>query len=302
MSLVNSNLISWSTKYVPKTFSDIISNESITSKLKFLVKNNINTHIILRGKTGSGKKTFVDVYLNYVDPSRENTLWINCSNSKAVELRNTLYLFIDKKIENGKKRYIIINNLERFPSHFYYVLYNLFSNENINVIILETKETLSLDTWCIIFKLHSRTMDDLIKIGRNICLAENMVITDKKLKYLIHRSQNELYPFIHILQSYHMNIKNWIEYTRHTLPYDEILYDPSLIKRIKQIKFVESLGHSLADISINLYNYVYEKDNIDLDIILELGDTIEKYANCEYQKDHLIYSISNIWNKQEYKQ
>ena len=291
---------SWTVKHFPDSFDTVFSNKSVTDKLKLMINHPIHSNFILRGPHGSGKKTLLKLFLSCVDPLLKNTFFLSCSNTKNCDIKASLYLFIDKKIDNSTFKYIVIKKLERFPSQFYHILYNLFSNSNIIVIILETKEFIKLETWCIIFTLHAKTTDDLLSIGKHIFDKENFNIDSQDLLDIVLRSRFETYTFIMMLQSYYYNIHSWLEFTRHTIDYEFILYNPSLKKRLVMIKSIETQGYSLEDIAINLYSHVYERvDVLDkLPIIVELGSAIEKYANCEYRHDYLIYAISTIWKQQ----
>ena len=298
---------SWTVKHFPQTFDTIFSNKSVTDKLKLMINHKIHSNFILRGPQGSGKKTLLKIFLSYVDPLLKNTFFLSCSNSKNCDIKASLYLFIDKKIEGDPSnphsmfKYIVIKNLERFPSQFYHILYNLFSNSNIIVIILETKEIINLETWCILFTLHAKTTDDLLSIGKHIYDKENFNISSQDLLNIVLRSKFETYTFLIMLQSYYYNIHNWLEFTHHNIDFDFILHNPSLKNRLFMIKNIESQGYSLEDIAINLYSHVYERADVldNLQIIVELGNAIEKYANCEYRHDYLIYAISSIWKKQQ---
>ena len=304
-SIPHKNSKAWTQKYRPKIFDALFSNEQVVNKLKFMVNHPLHSHFILRGPNGSGKKTMLNIYLTYVDPEGKNTLWLNCTNTKNNDIKSSLYHFIDKKTdcritESSNKsqktfKFIIIKNLERFPSQFYHILYNLLSNPNIIVIILETRETLDLATWCLVFPVHSRTTNDLISIGRYVCEEEKNNIPDDDIKNIALRSKLEVYTFIHILQCHVLKIKKFVEYTRHNLQFDYILNDPSLKNRLITIKKIELQGYSLEDIAISLYTFVYEEDSLNIPYLIELGSAIEKYSTCESQHDYIIYSISKMW-------
>jgi hypothetical protein len=285
----------WILKYTPATFDHLYSNLSITKKIKNIALYNLNTHFILKGPIGCGKKTLVNIYLNYVDPDRTHTLCLNSTLAK----NGSLNLFVDRKLEMNKKRYIIIHNLERFPTQFYFILYNLFSNPEITLIITETKETLNIEPWCLLFSLHARTSDNLVSIAKYICEIEKLDFDEENLRSIAIRSKMYVYPFIYMLQCYYLHMNSWFEFSDRVFPFDELLNDPCLKNRFITLIKLCNQGYSQNDIAISLYNHVYEQKNLknkyDLKYLLELGDTIEKYSLCEYHKDYLIYSITKLW-------
>jgi hypothetical protein len=296
---------SWIQTHFPINFDTTFSNKQVAEKLKIMIYHPIHSNFILRGPHCSGKKTFLKIYLNYVDPSQKFTFFLNCSNTKNYDIKTSLYLFIDKKIDTNTNsnhsiyKYIVIKNLEKFPSQFYYILYNLLSNNSVIVIILETKEILNLETWCLIFTLHEKTTKELLSIGRFIAEKENYDISDKLLIDLVTRSKLETYTFIIMLQCSYMKIYSWLQFTKYNIEYEFILSEYSLKKRLLMIKNIESQGYSLEDITINLYSYVCNNNTLmNLPYLVELGNAIEKYENCEYKQDFLIYAISNIWKLQ----
>ena len=165
---------SWCEKYKPK-LSEIKDNEEVVEKLKIMIKTKLWRNLVLRGPVGCGKRTLISAFMKEVGCSKDNILRIYHSNLKIHDTRNLFSNFLEKKTEE-KHKWIIIQNIRRFPIQFHYALYNLFTMKDLTVIIVETKENMSVGQWCIIFNMRDRTSKDYYNIAKRIEKKEKKTI------------------------------------------------------------------------------------------------------------------------------
>lgn len=125
-------------KYRPKSFKDIIGNESVVDSLKGLIKKKDAPHVYLfHGSTGCGKTTLARILAKELNCKGENVKEINFSNFRGIDtVRDIINKSKFMPIGGGNKVYIIdeahkmtndaqngfLKDLEDTPKHVYYIL------------------------------------------------------------------------------------------------------------------------------------------------------------------------------------
>ena len=281
---------SWCEKYKPK-LSEIKDNQEVVEKLKIMIKTKLWTNFVLRGPVGCGKRTLINAFMNEVGCSDDNILRIYHSNLKIHDTRNLFSNFLEKKTDE-KHKWIIIQNIRRFPIQFHYALYNLFTMKDLTVIIVETKENMSVGQWCIIFNMRDRTSKDYYNIARHIEKKEKKKWSKKFLQNIYSFSRNNLYTFLYLLQCPSELPDN---YNKQKLPYNELLNHPSLRERYKIIHELEIQGYSHLDIVTHIYNYLRESDDSSIEYVIEVGRTLAIYSNHDYNKLPIYACFGRFW-------
>ena len=280
---------SWCIRYKPQSIDECSGNTHVKQRLKAMIQTKLWTHMIFRGPPGCGKRSLVSAFLNDAQIPTSNILRIFHSNTKLNDIKTYLSSFLEKKTSQ-KHKWIIIQNISRFPIQFHYTLYNIFTMTNITVIIVETKENIPINHWCILFSLQPRIKKDFIDIVRRIEKSQNIQISQKKITQAYVTSQGNLYAFLHILQ---WNPGKW--YSSDKIPCELILFDEKIEKRLESLNYLIDKGYSCLDLVILLYEHLKNNNNSTINDIIIMGRIRETY---NLEKEDLFYAIQEIWKNQ----
>ena len=163
--------------------------------------------------------------------------------------------------------------------------------KDLTVIIVETKENMSVGQWCIIFNMRDRTSKDYYNIARHIEKGKKKW-SKKFLQNIYSFSRNNLYTFLYLLQCPSELPDN---YNKQKLPYNELLNHPSLRERYKIIHELEIQGYSHLDIVTHIYNYLRESDDSSIEYVIEVGRTLAIYSNHDYNKLPIYACFGRLW-------
>ena len=284
---------SWCLRYKPTCIDECSGNNHVKNRLKAMIHTKLWTHMIFRGPPGCGKRSLVSAFLTDAQIPYENILRIFYSNMKLNDMKTHISSFLEKKTTQSHK-WIIIQNINRFPIQFHYTLYNLFTMTNTTIIIVETKENIPINHWCLFFTFQPRIKKDLIDIVHRIEKTQNIQISQKEITRAYSISHGNLYAFLHILQ---WNPGKW--YSSDKIPYDIILSDKNLDKRLDSINTLIKKGYSCLDLVILLYEHLKNSHNSSINDIIIMGRIHEKY---NIDKDDLLYAIHEIWKNSPFIQ
>jgi uridine kinase len=287
---------SWIYKYRPQYLDDIVVNKKIADILTNMKHKQNYTHFGLFGPSGSGKRTLIKLFLKSV-ALPEHVMWVNHTCFRTIESKEKLNSFLDSKIL-GEKKWLIVENLSKIISLFSYTLFNLLAGSDVIVCIIDTKyikTDVDLSNWVVLLNMETHTDTDLISIGERILQHELIENNKEILQECVEQSSSNLYSFIFQLQT---NFEQKISLKRQTIPmfaYEKIINSPILIHRLQELRSLEAIGYSHMDIAIHLHNYLLRKSK-NVDIVIEIGHTIEHLSHHEYDQYHLYACICKIWN------
>lgn len=289
-------LMSWYELYRPKTLDEISSNKNVVTYLKNMIRLNKFSHFVLSGDVSSGKRTLIKIFLNTVTPN-ENTLWLNHLSLKTIDSKEKLHSFINSKT-NSIHKWLIIENLHKMSSQFLFVLYNILSTTSIIVCVLESTHHIDLSSWAITFNMKTPSEANLLDIAKKILKKENYRFNKKVVDKCIKYSEGKLCTFLYFLQVKYVNKRDIMEFSHLPFSYNDILYDNSLSKRIKQLYSLENIGYSHMDIAKQLFKQVsFDSSKIDYAIIL--GNAIEHLNHFEHDPYYLYACICKMWKLNE---
>lgn len=284
----------WFDKYSPKKLDDLTYNKEVASYLKKMILTNHFMNFVLCGSPGSGKRTLAKLFLKEITTD-DNVMWINQGYLKTIESREKLYTFIDSKSSIGKK-WLVVDNFNKMVVNFSNILFNILSSNHIHVCILETEVSNQVTPWCVIFNTYSPSKNELVETGKKILEMEQLKYNtnDEEINTCANLSENKIITFLFLLQTLieeKIDIRNFIipEFSSKFL-----LFHPSLKERLNVLMDYEMNGYSHLDIAIYLYKYVYETSE-NIEIAVELGDTVEHLTLYEHDSYYLYGSLCRIW-------
>lgn len=284
----------WSQKYAPRCLQELTYNKTAAQYLQKMIDMNEFMHFVLCGSPGSGKRTLVKLFLNEVT-TQNDIMWINQSCLKTIESRDKLYTFINSKSSIGKKKWLIVENLNKMVVNFSNILFNILSSDDILLCVLETEITKQITPWCVIFNTYNHTDIELIEAGKKIISKEKISNHDnKKISECAAKSEHNILTFLFLLQVYFEKNVNLVEYILPEFSSKLLLFNPSLKLRLCKLMNYEINGYSHLDIAITLYNYVYEESK-HIEIATELGNAVEYLTNYEQDCYFLYGTICRIW-------
>lgn len=98
----------WTFKYEPKTIDDYIATDETKSLLKTILKDNLN--LLISGTPGTGKSTFVNIYLKQTG---FDYLKINASNERGIDSIRMKVEPFAKSLGFGKFKIVYFNEADQ---------------------------------------------------------------------------------------------------------------------------------------------------------------------------------------------
>lgn len=288
----------WSDKYRPTTLDDVTHNHAAAAVLKKMIRLNKFCHFILRGASGSGKRSLLRIFLNELD-MQDSAMWINQGCLKTIESREKLYTFLDSK-KNTRVKWLVVENLHKMAVNFTNILLHVLSAPDTYVCILETEPSISLSSWCIVINTHAHTCQELVSAGKKILESENIAITEHieaAMNKYAHTCDNGLYTFLFLLRMYVVEQVQLEHYTCVQIDFDDLLFNNSLKSALTKLYECELQGYSHLDIATHLYKYVCNESK-HIRIAIELGYALDHLTLHEHDNYALYASLSKIWMQQ----
>lgn len=103
----------WVEKYRPAKLEDVVLSSSTRSILESFVKNDEIPNLMFCGHAGIGKTTTAKILINVLDA--EN-IYQNCSEVGIDVVRNDITGFSRTKSYNGKKKIVLLDEVDGMPS------------------------------------------------------------------------------------------------------------------------------------------------------------------------------------------
>ena len=286
------NNLPWIEKYRPKTFDDIILDESIKNKLINSMDNSMLTNLIITGTSGTGKTstTLCLARLLFGNKYNEYILELNASDNRGLEIiNNSVIHFCKKKINVGledKKKMVIFDEADNLTNKAQNVLANMMEEFKRTTIFCFTcndssKLIESIQTRCLLLNYRPINNDMIKQRLLHICAIENVNYDDLGLNALTFISNGDIRQAINNLEAIHNSYDMVTEENIYKL-----CYQPHPKTMIEIIQFCVNKNISMA---ILKYNDLKENGYCNSDILLTMINvlksiTIPEQIRIEYIK------------------
>ena len=199
----------WIEKYRPRSLSEIVGQEAITSRLKGYVEKKDLPHLLFSGPAGVGKTTSSITIAQeiYGEKWKENFLELNASDERGIDVvRNRIKNFARSSFGNYDYKIIFLDEadsltkdaqsalrrtMEQFSHNTRFILSCNYSNRIIDPI----------QSRCAVFRFPPLSDDAISGRVREIADEEGIKITEDGLNAIIYVSQGDMRKAINSLQA-----------------------------------------------------------------------------------------------------
>lgn len=272
---MNSSSI-WAEKYRPRTFAEMVGQESIVQRLKAFVEKQNMPHLLLIGPAGVGKTTLALIIAGelYKENRNQNFLELNASDERGIDvIRNKVKDFAKTiSIQNAPFKIVYLDECDSLTREAQQALrrtMETYSNScrfilscNYSSKIIEP-----IKSRCTIFKFRPLEKNSLDKIMGKIAKNEGITLTPEAREIIIRISSGDVRQLENMLQACASATKAIDKNT---------LYDITAETQPEEIKDVLNLAlkSSFIQAKDKLLKIMLENGLSGLDIIKEIQKEI----------------------------
>lgn len=273
-------------KYKPIHLEHFYLEENIYDMIKLFIQiNSIN--MLLIGNTSSGKTSILNAIIRKyyeLDETdsfpRANILIVNNLKEQGIQyFRGEMKTFCQSKSTIfGKKKLLIIDDIDNVNDHCQQVFRNYIDKYNSNINFIATctnsqKVIESIQSRIHMLKLNNISKENILSIIDKIITRENIIIEQDAKDYLIHVTNSSVRQIINYLEKFHiLGIPVNKEICKHlcsNINVDEFEKFITYIKTgqlqlaHKTLYTLYEYGYSVIDILDYFYNYIKHTDILD---------------------------------------
>ncbi len=279
---------SWVEEYHTQKLKQIVGNNNIIKKLKYMVKNNNLQNLIITGFAGCGKSSSIYAIINEL---KAEFIELNASDERNIStIRSTIKTFAMKKCFSMK--IIVLEEIDNMPKGSQHGIASLIEESHSTCFILTCNDydkiIENLTSRCMILKFQPIKTEDMIKTLNKICNDKKIQYEDNVLKEIAYRSEGDLRKAILILQTLYFyilpnnNITNTDLNICSTQPSTDIIQKIILLCIKKEINqsfvLLENLlnqGYDCSDIIVFIYkecSYMNINNSLKMKYLKIIGD------------------------------
>jgi DNA polymerase III delta prime subunit len=309
-------------KYQPQWLKDFGLDDDMSILLKTLLEMDV-LNILFIGDSGSGKSSLINAIIHeYYNPVKsmgnENILYINNLKEQGIS-----YYRVDVKTFcqtpssiQGKKKLIILDDIDLINEQSQQVFRNYIDKYSNNVHFIcsciNTQKVIdSLQSRLTIIKLRSLSEDKLVKIIERICKAENIIIGQSVIEFIISISNKSIRVIVNYLEKFKLlnceisiDIANQlctnISFYEFNVFTNTCKNEKDLQKAVKIIYTLYNRGYSVMDILDNYFIYIkYTElltDEEKYSIIPHICKYINIFNNLHEDDIELAHFTNNLIN------
>ena len=267
------NNLSWTEKYRPKYFNQIIDQNNIVNIFQNITNNGNIPHCVLYGPPGIGKtSTALILCYKLFGPKivNQRVLELNASDERGIKVvRDKIKTFVKKKINNNipenyhyicpNFKILILDEADTLTDESQMALRRIMEQYSMNTRFILICNYISKINYAIISRcseFHFKCINNkgMHNILNKILIKENINITKKNLNSIINYSNGDLRKTINMLQKYKfLNYNNNEKLEINKCINLDYLFD-KLIK-IKKYKDYKKLIFIINKINIDTSNF-----------------------------------------------
>jgi len=315
-------------KYRPSSFEELRFNQTVAQKIMASAKSHEMPHIIIKGPSGCGKKTFADFYIqSKYDKDKLVTkpqkLDIKHA-SKTIELQ-LLYSQYHYKIDPSAHgvydrliiqgfikdmlqtrpisptipyHIIIIENADRLTLEAQQSLRRTLEKyiDNCRFIFLISQESSLIDplmSRCALFRLAAPTHEEIITHLKHICSNERIPAIDSQLQQISTYSQRSLSTAVNLLQQIWTEVPKALTETS-ILRFRDLIEIDQYLDQIMTLLFGKRSPKTILQIRALLFDLLVHCED-PLEILKRLFQLVFKRVN-DAEKHEVIQALVKYEN------
>lgn len=211
------NNLTFSHKYRPRTLQDFSLDDDLSDMLHtFLQIDSIN--VLLIGDSGSGKTSLTNAIIHTYynigkDESipRSNVLIVNDLREQGIQyFRGEMKTFCQSKSTiHGKKKLLIIDDLDNLSDHCQQVFRNYIDKYSSNINFIATcqncqKVIESIQSRVHMLKLNPVSPEHTMTVMKKIIQNENITVDEESLQYLIKVTNGSIRQIYNYLEKFYI--------------------------------------------------------------------------------------------------
>ena len=222
LKITANNTLPWIEKYRPKTLDQVTSHTNIITTLKKCITNEYLPHTLFYGPPGTGKTSTILAFAKELYGKYYNfmVMELNASDDRGIEVvRDKIKKFVSAKpvfFCNGKDvvrknifKLVILDETDAMTDDAQAILRKVIEEYSTNtrfcLICNYIQKILpALQSRCTKFRFAPITHNLLEQKIKEICFAENVLITQDGIKTVIKHSDGDMRKMLNILQSVSM--------------------------------------------------------------------------------------------------
>ncbi len=263
----------WVEKYRPKTLDDILLDSQLKDHFKTITDDIPN--LLFYGSPGTGKSTLAKIIIN--DILKCQYLYINASDENGIDtIRNKVISFAQTRSIDSKKKVVILEEADGLTGESLRILRNVMEEYIDTTRFILTANYLNkiiepIRSRCMLFKLQTDIRSCVARCAE-ILKKENVKITDEsKEKFIefvtdrypdLRRIINDLQRFCVTGELVIPDGDELLDLTGYIIKGLAITKISSLDIRKKVIESEKSFGNDYQQLLKNLFDYVYNSDDL----------------------------------------
>ncbi len=263
----------WVEKYRPKTLDDILLDSQLKDHFKTITDDIPN--LLFYGSPGTGKSTLAKIIIN--DILKCQYLYINASDENGIDtIRNKVISFAQTRSIDSKKKVVILEEADGLTGESLRILRNVMEEYIDTTRFILTANYLNkiiepIRSRCMLFKLQTDIRSCVARCAE-IIKKENVKITDEsKEKFIefvtdrypdLRRIINDLQRFCVTGELVIPDGDELLDLTGYIIKGLAITKISSLDIRKKVIESEKSFGNDYQQLLKNLFDYVYNSDDL----------------------------------------
>jgi len=212
--------IPWVEKYRPNTFDTIVLNDVNKTICNNIIETGYFPHLLLYGPPGTGKTTtinsLISSYQEKVGVVNNNlVIQLNASDERGIDIiRNQILQFVNSKcmFSSGMK-FVVLDEVDYMTKNAQHALRYLIDTYSTRVRFCLICNYISriddgLQTEFLKIRFNNLPKDNIYTFLKQIAIAENIQITDKKIEDIQKIYGSDIRSMINFIQSHHNSSYN----------------------------------------------------------------------------------------------
>ena len=317
IELREKNNLPFTEKYRPEHLTEIISHKVIKDIIKKYIDENNFPDVIFYGKAGIGKTSLIKSYIYdmYKSKVNENVLYINASYDRSIEtIKTKVYSFIKTStIHNNLIKIVVFDEADNLTADSQNIIKDFIGKYNVKYCFIcnyEKHIIPEIKSRCLYLKFFSLIEKDIKEKIKEICLYEDINISNNGMNKLIKYTNSDLRKLLNILQILKINFndkpiyENDIDHymnliTNYDLQNLIILLENKNITIENKIKIFNNKykHYDFYNIISEIHTYFINNLDNDINIINKINDlsNLELYYFNEFNLNNLIIYLINIF-------